>query len=217
MQPKIERSQPTLDVLVDSIAFVSKGDSARDGTSRWIPLSLLFLVGIGFFLIGFLLVFLGSAGPISSGGCLFWPFPVIVVCGLGTGGGPFLLIGVFAAVLISLTVVLGWWTRKPGDEGSPAAVPSEVRESYSQYFRSTNPGSGYFMERTRTKESRAAESPHSGLGSLDIQPGQRKPHKKFLRVVAPRRRSGLGVRILVDPAVLSLLNPAVRPSAKGRV
>ncbi len=119
MPSRIETYHLAIERMVQTGRSVSDGEAAENRSSGWRFPSVLFLVGVGFFLIGFLLVFLGSAGPVSSGGCFFWPFPVIVVCGLGTGGGSFLVIGVFAAVLMSVMMVLGWWMRKPGAEGSP--------------------------------------------------------------------------------------------------
>ena len=122
-------------VLAESGSLLNVEDATEKGSSGWMSLSVLFLVGVGFFLIGFLLVFLGSAGPASSGGCLFWPFPIIVACSLGTGGGSFLLIGLLATFLTSLILLLGWWTRKPMPEASPAEGTDNARESYSNIHR----------------------------------------------------------------------------------
>ncbi len=114
-------SQPAIEVVGDSSRSANGEDAAEKGSSGWRFPSVLFLVGVSFFLIGFLLVFLGSSGPASYGGCSFWPFPVIIACGLGNGGGSFLLIGLFAAVLTFLIVFLGWWARKPGSLGTKPA------------------------------------------------------------------------------------------------
>lgn len=120
------RSHPTIEALAGASNSLGSENSAEKGSLGWRFPWVLFLVGVGFFLIGFLLVFLGSPGPAFLGGCFFWPFPVIVVCGPGNGGLSLLLIGLFAVVLTFLIVFLGWWTWKSGAQGSAAEAPANV-------------------------------------------------------------------------------------------
>ena len=138
MWRRTERIPSAVEVLSDGRRSDGGEDVVEKGSSGWLFPSVLLLVGVGFFLIGFLLVFLGSAGPPLSGGCFFWPFPVIVACGLGNSGGSFLLIGLLATVLTFLITVIGRWKWKAG-KGSSAEPEDKTRESCSEYSRSPSP------------------------------------------------------------------------------
>lgn len=82
---------------------VSKQESSRE----FLVQPVLLLVGIALVVVGFLVILLGSSGPGSSGGCFFWPFPVILACGLGAGSSSFLSLGLVLVVSVSL-LILSW-------------------------------------------------------------------------------------------------------------
>src|SRR5438034_6340805 len=64
---------------------------------------LLLAVAFGLILVGSVLVLSGSIVSGSAGGCFFWPFPVILVCGAGSDGAPYIsiIVGLAGVWLIS--------------------------------------------------------------------------------------------------------------------
>ncbi|MBO0887970.1 hypothetical protein J2P12_02610 [Candidatus Bathyarchaeota archaeon] len=74
--------------------------------------SLLFAVSLGLILTGLALMLVGSATSGLSGGCLFWPFPVIIVCGAGTGGSSNFSIVLGAVALMAMILFSIFWFRK---------------------------------------------------------------------------------------------------------
>jgi flagellar motor component MotA len=85
--------------------------------------SYLLLVALGLILTGFALVLAGTVTSGSAAGCFFWPFPVIIVCGAGTGAAPYSAVVVGAIALVAVSVFSFLWMRK-GAGGS--ASPSET-------------------------------------------------------------------------------------------
>ena len=72
----------------------------------------LLAVGLGLVLLGLSLVIANSATSGTGGGCFFWPFPVIVVCGAGSSGTvyPLMIVGLVVSVLISFMSFV--WMRR---------------------------------------------------------------------------------------------------------
>ena len=60
-----------------------------------LPFVALFLI-----LSGFVLVVFGLFSGGGAAGCFVWPFPLVVACGLGLGGGvePLLVLAAFAGI-----------------------------------------------------------------------------------------------------------------------
>ena len=83
--------------------------------------SYLLLVAMGFILTGFAVVLAGTVTSGSAAGCFFWPFPVIIVCGAGTGGASYTFVVVGAMVLVAFSVFPFLWMRKrAGSSASPS-------------------------------------------------------------------------------------------------
>jgi len=83
---------------------------------------LVLVVAFGLVLVGFVLVFAGIAMSGSVGGCFFWPFPVIIVCGAGTGGASYIEVIVGAIVLVALSVFSFLWMRKAAGSSAKSKV-----------------------------------------------------------------------------------------------
>ena len=73
------------------------------------PVSLLLVAG-AVILLGGALVFLGSPTGGGSGGCFFWPLPLIVGCGFGSGSGILGGVVFFVLVLALIPVFLWLWS-----------------------------------------------------------------------------------------------------------
>ncbi|OLD01088.1 hypothetical protein AUG19_09035 [archaeon 13_1_20CM_2_54_9] len=67
-----------------------------------------FLILAAFLLIfaGVILVSLGSTSGAQrvGGGCVFWPFPLIISCGFGSNSTPLLIFGILAAGFLIATL-----------------------------------------------------------------------------------------------------------------
>lgn len=74
--------------------------------------SMVLALAFALILAGFVLVIAGSGFSGFSGGCFFWPFPIIIACGAGSGGTPYFLIivGLIAVAIISFLSF--FWMRK---------------------------------------------------------------------------------------------------------
>ncbi len=84
------------------------GVSKQESGGEFLVQPVLLLVGIALVVVGFLVILLGSSSSGSSAGCFFWPFPIILACGLGAGSSTFLSLGLVLVVSVSL-LVLSWW------------------------------------------------------------------------------------------------------------
>jgi len=78
------------------------------------PVSLLAIAAAVIF-VGFVLVILGSRSPVASG-CFFWPLPLVVGCGFGSGEASTLAL--FSVVALVAVVLALWflslrWARLP--------------------------------------------------------------------------------------------------------
>ena len=69
------------------------------------PVRALFLFAIvpGPVLLGLALVLANSPTSRTGGGCFFWPFPVIILCGAGSSGTvyPLIIAGLVVTIIIS--------------------------------------------------------------------------------------------------------------------
>ena len=85
----------------------------------------LLVVAFGLILVGFVLVLLGSSMSGSGAGCFFWPLPVVVVCGAGSGGAPYTF-AILGAVIFAVVLLLSsFWMRKAPSSADSHAGPSE--------------------------------------------------------------------------------------------
>jgi len=73
---------------------------------------LLLAVAFGLILVGSVLVLSGSIMSGSAGGCFFWPFPVILVCGAGSDGAPYISIIVALVVVVLISSLSFLWMRR---------------------------------------------------------------------------------------------------------
>ena len=71
----------------------------------------MFLVAMGIMLVGFVLILLGSTATGSSGGCFFWPLPLVLICGLATGTDLYVALGLFSILLVVLFLLFFWWGK----------------------------------------------------------------------------------------------------------
>ncbi len=94
-------------------------------------LSLFLLLSFGLILIGTVFVLFGSITMNSTGGCFLWPFPIIVVCGAGSGGAPFgyFIIGVVAVVLVFIVSL--FWVRWRTGYSSNVGTGSDDYQSHA--------------------------------------------------------------------------------------
>jgi hypothetical protein len=76
-------------------------------------ISLLFAASIGLVFTGLALVLLGSTGFGLTGGCFFWPFPILIACGVGTAGSAYAPIILAAVVLLVMVVFSLFLAREP--------------------------------------------------------------------------------------------------------
>ena len=86
-------------------------------------ISLLIILSIGLTLTGLALVLAGATRPGLAGGCFFWPFPLIIACGAGTGGSAYVAIILGIVALVAMIFFSRIWVqraagglRKPDDE-----------------------------------------------------------------------------------------------------
>jgi hypothetical protein len=77
-----------------------------------VRISLLLALSTGLILTGIALVLAGAPTSGSRGGCFFWPFPLIIVCGLGTGGSVYVPIIFGAVALMTMLLFSMFWARK---------------------------------------------------------------------------------------------------------
>ena len=73
---------------------------------------LLLAVAFGLILVGSVLVLSGSIMSGSAGGCFFWPFPVILVCGAQSDGAPYISIIVALSVVVLISFLTLLWMRR---------------------------------------------------------------------------------------------------------
>ncbi|OLB46961.1 hypothetical protein AUI07_02590 [archaeon 13_2_20CM_2_53_6] len=73
---------------------------------------LLLAVAFGLILVGSVLVLSSSVMSGSAGGCFFWPFPVILVCGAGADGAPYISIIVALSVVVLISFLTLLWMRR---------------------------------------------------------------------------------------------------------
>jgi uncharacterized membrane protein len=76
-------------------------------------ISLLFAASIGLIFTGLALVLLSSTSRGFTGGCFFWPFPILIACGVGTTGSAYVPIILAAIILLVMVVFSLFLAREP--------------------------------------------------------------------------------------------------------
>ena len=76
----------------------------------------MLMTAVGLIVSGLGLVLIGSNATMS-GGCFFWPLPVIVVCGVGTGSEAYLVLAIGLVVVLAISLLSFFSLRGHGSPG----------------------------------------------------------------------------------------------------